>query len=35
MAIPTIPAYPMPSTQDLPENKVNWIPDANGLFSDT
>ncbi|MBW0257380.1 isochorismatase [Bacillus sp. F2HM] len=27
MAIPTIPAYPMPSTQDLPENKVNWIPD--------
>ncbi|WGV01690.1 isochorismatase family protein [Bacillus altitudinis] len=27
MAIPTIPAYPMPSIQDLPENKVNWIPD--------
>lgn len=27
MAIPTIPAYPMPSIHDLPENKVNWIPD--------
>ncbi|WP_199425895.1 isochorismatase [Thermaerobacillus caldiproteolyticus] len=27
MAIPAIPAYPMPVSSDLPKNKVSWTPD--------
>ncbi|CAM4460627.1 isochorismatase family protein [Paenibacillus tarimensis] len=29
MALPVIPAYPMPTVVDIPQNKVDWKPDSS------